>query len=612
MTGQVPTDDAAAADNSPADSTELSALEEDSVKDRNYHDDGSPQEASIPPPLLSKNQQKKLKKREMVAEKKRQRKLGDREAKRAQAVAQGRNLDAEAERQRQVTAAGTSQWRRKRQEQWETKQQLLAEASFQMCLDCSFEEHMTSKEIASLASQLRYCYSVNKNSPHPCLWAATSLAGETLDVVLKDKGYHEWSKRAYTGTGESLQDYYKDNLQNVVYLTSDSENVITELDNSKIYVIGGIVDRNRLKKAAYNRALELGVATAKLPLDEHLQSMPSTRVLTCNHVFELLLKYREHGNDWGKAMQDVLPSRKEAKLKKQQLQKNETNSSSPPKRQREPVEDDWGLSMDFHLFAQHQAHPVYYHDDCNSSFQVLCVEALTPVDMVNLGSGIHDATGHCVWTGAFLLVACWSELQPLYFADKRVVELGCGTGIGGLSLLMNHSDSSTKHASFVAFTDSDPEALALCQRNCDLNKLPNGKYCVLPLTWGEEPLPAAMNTKLPFDTVLATDVLYDIGLLPPLFQTAASCLSDNQGIFVLAHVPRACYNSQNPPVDNLEQYIVERAKGFGFALERLVRPLDDCCTDKTKSFPNDALNKMSLQEMHEIGAAVFVFRRAIE
>jgi hypothetical protein len=122
------------------------------------------------------------------------------------------------------------------------------------------------------------------------------------------------------------------------------------------------------------------------------------------------------------------------------------------------VYDDWGLSMDFHLFARHEAHPVYIPEDHDASsspwrhFQILCVEALTPLDMVHLGSGtfymqckirlitsqklitfhsslphgflgIHDATGHCVWTGAFLLIALLRKLDP-YFVGKRIIELG--------------------------------------------------------------------------------------------------------------------------------------------------------------------------------------------
>ena len=99
--------------------------------------------------------------------------------------------------------------------------------------------------------------------------------------------------------------------EKIVYLTSDSETVLNELDNSKIYVIGGIVDRNRLKRAAINKADELGVHTARLPIDEHLK-LCATKVLTCNHVFEILQKYKDH-KDWKKALLEVLPARKDAK-----------------------------------------------------------------------------------------------------------------------------------------------------------------------------------------------------------------------------------------------------------------------------------------------------------
>jgi tRNA (guanine9-N1)-methyltransferase len=128
------------------------------------------------------------------------------------------------------------------------------------------------------------------------------------------QGSDEWKNRAFTCTSQSLEEYYKADLSNVVYLTSDSDNTLQELDDTKIYVIGGIVDRNRLQKAALHRAQSLGVATAKLPLDNHLKKMKATPVLTCNHVFDLLLKYREYDGDWKMALNDVLPQRKGAEL----------------------------------------------------------------------------------------------------------------------------------------------------------------------------------------------------------------------------------------------------------------------------------------------------------
>jgi tRNA (guanine9-N1)-methyltransferase len=272
----------------------------------------APEESSVSN-VLSKTKRKKLLKQQRRLEIRKERKLKEKAANRARAEAQGRDLEAERQFLQERTATGER--KRRLQLQWDKEKLPLAQKSFQICLDCSYEELMTEKEIASLAFQIRYCYSYNKKSPNPCLWAATSLSGRTLDLLEKETGYSEWVNRCYTGTPQSLEEYYKDNLQNAVYLTSDSDNTIEHLDNDKIYVIGGIVDRNRLKGIAMRRAEELGIATAKLPLTEHLEKMAATRVLTCNHVFDILLKCREHDGDWSKALQQVLPSRKDAEFK---------------------------------------------------------------------------------------------------------------------------------------------------------------------------------------------------------------------------------------------------------------------------------------------------------
>lgn len=108
-----------------------------------------------------------------------------------------------------------------------------------------------------------------------------------------------------------------------VYLTGDSPNTLTTLDNNTTYIIGGIVDRNRLKRATIDRAASisashpsLNLTTARLPLTEHVDFKASTKVLTCNTVFELLQRFREGGyKDWKASIMAAVPDRKDLEEK---------------------------------------------------------------------------------------------------------------------------------------------------------------------------------------------------------------------------------------------------------------------------------------------------------
>uniref|UniRef100_A0A3Q2X000 tRNA (guanine(9)-N(1))-methyltransferase n=1 Tax=Haplochromis burtoni TaxID=8153 RepID=A0A3Q2X000_HAPBU len=96
--------------------------------------------------------------------------------------------------------------------------------------------------------------------------------------------------------------------EQLVYLTSDSPNVLTELDPQRAYVIGGLVDHNHHKGLTFERATELGISHAQLPLSSFVK-MNSRKVLAVNHVFEIILAYLEKGS-WQEAFFTVLPQRK--------------------------------------------------------------------------------------------------------------------------------------------------------------------------------------------------------------------------------------------------------------------------------------------------------------
>eukprot|EP00983_Pelagomonas_calceolata_P018239 571647-Pelagomonas_calceolata.AAC.2 len=100
----------------------------------------------------------------------------------------------------------------------------------------------------------------------------------------------------------------------VVYLTADSPHTLEVLDPTKAYVIGGLVDHNRLKNVCLNRAKEAGMATAKLPIQGNV-NLSMSSVLTVNHMVEILVNFIARGNtasEWGPVLNEVLPMRKRA------------------------------------------------------------------------------------------------------------------------------------------------------------------------------------------------------------------------------------------------------------------------------------------------------------
>ncbi len=105
--------------------------------------------------------------------------------------------------------------------------------------------------------------------------------------------------------GNYLEKY---SAKQCVYLTADAEETLEELKEEEIYIIGGLVDRNRLKKATLDKAKAEGVRTARLPIGSHVKLLSSS-VLTVNHVFEMIIR-KVNGMAWGEAIEQSIPKRK--------------------------------------------------------------------------------------------------------------------------------------------------------------------------------------------------------------------------------------------------------------------------------------------------------------
>ncbi|XP_037365541.1 tRNA methyltransferase 10 homolog A [Talpa occidentalis] len=183
----------------------------------------------------------------------------------------------------------------------------VAHSTIRLIIDCSFDSLMVLKDIKKLHKQIQRCYAENRRAPHPVQFYLTSHGGQLKkNMDENDKGWVNWKDIHIKP--EHYRDFIK--KEDLIYLTSDSPNVLKELDESKAYVIGGLVDHNHHKGLTYKQASDHGIDHAQLPLGNFVK-MNSRKVLAINHVFEIILKYLETRN-WQEAFFTVLPQRKGA------------------------------------------------------------------------------------------------------------------------------------------------------------------------------------------------------------------------------------------------------------------------------------------------------------
>ena len=120
-------------------------------------------------------------------------------------------------------------------------------------------------------------------------------------------------------TEKKIEEYHCNNLDNLCYLSPDSENILEDLDMSKIYVIGGLVDETVTKKVTLRKSSSLNINCFRLPIEEHMKRRMNnedgdkkynfSKILALNQVLDILLNYNLK-KDWKSALAIGVPHRK--------------------------------------------------------------------------------------------------------------------------------------------------------------------------------------------------------------------------------------------------------------------------------------------------------------
>lgn len=182
-----------------------------------------------------------------------------------------------------------------------------------VAVDFDFDDLMTDRDISKCVKQCLRIYTINRRSQQPCKLFFTGITeqGKIHECFKKNDGYENWDVEWHFKSHTEV--FKKDDI---VYLTSDSEQVLKKLEEGTTYVIGGIVDHNHHKGLCFERAEKRGLKTARLPLNENVD-MKTRAVLSTYHVFEILLRVSQ-GKNWTDAILETIPMRKGAKPKNEE------------------------------------------------------------------------------------------------------------------------------------------------------------------------------------------------------------------------------------------------------------------------------------------------------
>ena len=242
----------------------------------------------------TRSQQKKAAKRARIDEKYRQQKL----AKKANHV-------PDVPREKDSEGSGARGPRQERNAMFKADFESNCERGPTVIIDCDWRGKMTDKEVVSLTQQVMYSYAANKRGERCVRLCVYGASQEQINLIQKLPGADTWYMTFSTRTLDDLSI-----PKSAIYLTADSEDMldVNQLSTDDTLIIGGIVDRNRFKKATLLKAEALGLRTAQLPIGEFMP-LKSSKVLTVNHVVQILVDVLAH-KDWKRALDSAIPDRK--------------------------------------------------------------------------------------------------------------------------------------------------------------------------------------------------------------------------------------------------------------------------------------------------------------
>lgn len=128
-------------------------------------------------------------------------------------------------------------------------------------LDLEWEPELSDRELKALVQQVLYCYGSNRSAVRPgrLVLSGVSSGTQTLQRLQKLAGFPDaWPGVTILDVPYIEHFASEADKRRLVYLTADTDDVLKTFDQNGVYIIGGIVDHNRLKGSTRKKVRRAG------------------------------------------------------------------------------------------------------------------------------------------------------------------------------------------------------------------------------------------------------------------------------------------------------------------------------------------------------------------
>lgn len=164
---------------------------------------------------------------------------------------------------------------------------------------------MSHHEIQSAGRQLSFCFANNRAHRKPFDIHLCNMNPDSKTLKCLQKYIPNVSDQTFPLSIHQKCFTELFPIERLVYLSPDSENVLTDFNGDDIFIVGTIVDKGPCERLSLAKAKSLGVRHARLPIDNYVHLAPGvSKRFNFMTMTDILQKWKET-RDWAKAFSKI-------------------------------------------------------------------------------------------------------------------------------------------------------------------------------------------------------------------------------------------------------------------------------------------------------------------